>query len=80
AKVEQELELGRKLLEAKRNLTRRGEFSGFRGKLLISLAEGRKMMKIFERFGSWSVDKLLIISSAVNLYTLCQSKFAQVVQ
>lgn len=80
SRLEQELAQGRKLLEAKQILTRRGEFSGFREKLLINLAEGRKVMKIFKQFGNWSLDKLLIISSAVNLYTLCQSKFATVVQ
>lgn len=80
SRLEQELAQGRKLLEAKQILTRRGEFSCFRENLLINLAEGRKAMKIFKLFGNWSVDKLLIISSAVNLSTLCQSKFAAVVQ
>ncbi len=79
-KLEQELYLGSKLMEAKAKLTRRGEFSRFREKLLLSLAEGRKIMRVFKRFEGWSIDKLVIVSSAVNLYTLCQSKFAQVVQ
>lgn len=79
-RLEQELEQGRKLTEAKAKLTRRKEFSSFRDNLLISLTDGRRAMQVFKRFEGWSIDKLLTISSVVNLYTLCQSKFDQVVE
>ncbi len=79
-KLEQELRLGQKLVEVKQKLTRRGEFSQFQQNLLINLADGRKAMRVFKRFEGWSVDNLLTISSAVNLYTLCQSKFDRVVE
>lgn len=76
----QELECGQKLVEAKKTLTRRGEFAGFRAKLLVSLAQARKAMRVFDRFGNWSIEKLLTVNSVVNIYTLCQSKFDEVVQ
>lgn len=79
-RLEQELEQGRKLTEAKAKLTRRKEFSSFRDNLLISLTDGKRAMQVFKRFEGWSIDKLLTISSVVNLYTLCQPKFDQVVE
>lgn len=79
-KIEAELSIGRDFVEGKEKYTRPREFAGFRGKTVVSPADGRKAMRIFERFGGWALEKLVIISSAANLYTLCQAKFDGVVQ
>lgn len=80
SQLEQALEQGRRLTEAKEKLTRRGEFSRFKEKLQINSIDARKVMRLFERFNGWSIEKLLVIASSVNIFTLCQAKFDEVVQ
>lgn len=78
-KLENTLDIGRKLLEAKQVLTRRKEYSRFRESLELSAADARNCIKLFEMFGDWEISRLLTLSSATNLFALCQAKYAEVV-
>ena len=78
--LEKQLEVGRNLLEAKKVLTRRKEYSNFRNSLSLTPAEARKRLKLAEIFGDWDIHRLLGIASSTSLFTLCQSKYAEVVK
>lgn len=78
--LEQQLKLGRKLLEAKKVLTRQKEYSRFIEVLNLTAAEARKRLKLAEIFGNWDIQRLLEISGATSLFVLCQSKYAEVVE
>lgn len=75
-----ELAQGRRLLEAKKSLTRKGEFTGFRNSLSATPSEARKYMSLVSTFGGWAIEKLLAIASATNIYALCQKKYVEVVE
>lgn len=78
--LEKQLEVGRNLLEAKKVLIRRKEYSNFRNSLSLTPAEARKRLKLAEIFGDWDIHRLLGIASSTSLFTLCQSKYAEVVK
>lgn len=78
-KLEATLDIGRKLLEAKQVLTRSKEYSRFRESLELTAADAQNCIKLFEVFGDWEISRLLKISSATNLFALCQAKYAEVV-
>lgn len=79
-KLQTELTQGKRLLEAKEMLTRRGEFTGFRNSLSVTLAEARKYMQLASTFGDWAIERLMAIASATNIYTLCQNKYASILE
>lgn len=70
--LEKQLEQGRNLLEAKKVLTRRKEYSNFRDSLNLTPAEAKKRSKLAEIFGDWDIHRLLGIAKATSLFTLCQ--------
>lgn len=78
--LESQLEQGKNLLEAKKVLTRRKEYSNFMDSLSLTAAEAKKRLKLAEIFGDWDIHRLLEIASSTSLFTLCQSKYAQVVE
>lgn len=75
-----ELDLGRQLLEAKERLTKRGEFSKFKSALSMTLADARKYIRLATVFGEWQIERIMEIASATNIYSLCQPRFAAVVE
>ena len=80
SQIEATFRIGRDWLEAKERFTRRKEFTEFQAEQPITPAEGRKAMKVFEQFGNWEQERLLIINGAVSLVTLCHPKFAAIVE
>ncbi len=80
SQIEATFRIGRDWLEAKERFTRRKEFTKFQAEQPITPAEGRKAMKVFEQFGNWEQERLLIINGAVSLVTLCHPKFAAIVE
>lgn len=79
-KLQLELAQGQRLLEAKKALTRRGEFTTWRNSLFVTLSEARKYMSLVSTFGGWAIEKLMAIASATNIYALCQTKYVEVVE
>lgn len=79
-KLQCELNQGRQLLEAKERMTRRGEFSGFKNSLNLTTTDVRKCMSFAATFGDWAIEKIVVIASATNIFSLCQKKYAEVVE
>lgn len=75
-----ELSQGRRILEAEERLSRRKEFSQWKQALSATAADIRKWAKLVLTFGSFPVEKITAIASAVNIYALCTPKFTTVVQ
>lgn len=79
--IESAIEVGRKLIQAKEKFTRPKEFSRFRSEQDVSPTDARKSMQLFERFGSgWDIEKLVLIHSVTSIFSLCHSKFDEVVE
>lgn len=79
-KLSIELVQGQRLLDAKKALTRKGEFTGFRNSLLVTLSEARRYMALAITFGGWALEKLIAIASATNIYALTQKKYTELVE
>lgn len=75
-----ELAQGQDLIDAKARLTQRGAFAEFRRNMRVRLADARKLMRLAVTFGGWSIEKIVALASVTNIYSLCQSSFAQLVE
>ncbi len=79
-RIQDEMRQGRQILEAKERLTRRKEFSQWKQSLSATAADIRKKVKLVLTFGDFPIEKIVVIASAVNIYTLTAPKFAQLVE
>lgn len=79
-RIEDELRQGRQVLEAEARLTHRKEFRLWLQSLNATAAEIRKRVKLVQFFGDFPLSKIVAIASAVNIYALCASKFAALVE
>lgn len=74
-----ELEQGRLLVDAKEKLTRRGEFSRFKQSLAMTRSDITRAMRFFETFGGWAIEKILVVASATNIFSLLALSYSEVV-
>lgn len=79
-RIEDELRQGRQVLEVEARLTHRKEFRLWLQSLNATAAEIRKRVKLVQFFGDFPLSKIVAIASAVNIYALCASKFAALVE
>lgn len=79
-RIQDEMRQGRQILEAKERLTRRKEFSQWKQSLSATAADIRKRVKLVLTFSDFPIEKIVAIASAVNIYALTASKFAQLVE